>query len=80
MQMEFFRYDSPAFRNFLKDHPHERGEVKFLESIVQKGMNIIDIGANTGITTVVIAEKIGKEVSSILLSRSLSISISWRKI
>ena len=58
--MELFVYDSPDFKNFLKDHPHERGEVKFLESIAQEGMNVIDVGANIGITTAAIAKKIRK--------------------
>ena len=57
--MELFLYDSPAFENSLKNNPHERGEVKFLESIVKEGMNVIDIGANKGITTVIIAKRIG---------------------
>lgn len=60
MEIELFLYDSPAFENFLKDNPHERGEVKFLESIVEEGMNVIDIGANVGITTVTVARKIGR--------------------
>ena len=60
MEIELFLYDSPGFKNFLKDNPHERGEVKFLESIVKKGMNVIDIGANVGITTVTVARKIGR--------------------
>ena len=58
--MQFFVYNSPAFKTFLKDHPHERGEVKFLELIVEEGMNVIDIGANIGITAVTIGKKIGK--------------------
>ncbi len=60
MEIELFRYDSPAFKNFLKDNPHEWGEVKFLESIAEEGMNVIDIGANMGITTVAIARRIGR--------------------
>jgi FkbM family methyltransferase len=60
MAIEFFLYDSPAFENFLKNNPHEWGEVKFLESIVKEGMNVIDIGANIGITTVPIAKRIGE--------------------
>ena len=60
MEIERFLYDSPGFKNFLKDNPHERGEVKFLESIVEEGMNVIDIGANIGITTLTIAKKIGR--------------------
>jgi FkbM family methyltransferase len=58
--MQSFVYDSPAFDAFLKNNPHERGEVKFLESIVEKGMNVIDIGANIGITAVTVGKKIGK--------------------
>jgi len=60
MEIELFLYDSPAFKNFLKDNPHEAGEVKFLESIAKEGMNVIDIGANIGITTVAIAKRIRK--------------------
>jgi FkbM family methyltransferase len=56
--MEIFLYDSPAFKNFLKDNPHEAGEVKFLESIAKEGMHAIDIGANIGIATVAIAKRI----------------------
>jgi len=58
MEIELFLHDSPAFKNFLKDNPHEAGEVKFLELIAQEGMHAIDIGANIGITTVVIAKRI----------------------
>jgi len=59
MAIQLFLYDSPAYEDFLKDNPHERGEVRFLESIVKEGMNVIDIGANIGITTVAIAKRIG---------------------
>jgi FkbM family methyltransferase len=58
MGMDLFLYDSPAFKNFLKDNLHEAGEVKFLESIVKEGMQVIDIGANIGITSVAIAKRI----------------------
>ena len=60
MDIEFFIYDSPAFRNFLKENDHEGSEVEFLESAVEEGMNVIDIGANIGVTTVTIAKIIGK--------------------
>ncbi len=78
MEMELFLYDSPAFKNFLKDNPHEAGEVKFLESMESKeGMHAIDIGANIGITTVAIAKRIQKErVSFIRLNQCLSILTS----
>jgi FkbM family methyltransferase len=58
--MELFLYNSPDFRDFLKNNPHERGEVKFLESIAEEGMNAIDIGGHIGVTTVVIAKQAGK--------------------
>lgn len=58
--MDLFLYDSPTFESFLKDNPHEEGEVKFLQSIVEEGMNVVDIGANVGITTVAIAKRIGR--------------------
>jgi len=60
MTIEFFLYGSPAFENFLKDNPYERGEVMFLESIDSEGMNVIDVGGHTGITTAAIAKKVGK--------------------
>ena len=60
MEIELFLYNSPAFKNFLKDNPHEQGELKFLESIAEEGMNVIDIGANIGITAVAVAKKIGR--------------------
>jgi FkbM family methyltransferase len=56
--MELFLYDSPAFKDFLQRNSHEAGEVRFLESIVEEGMNGIDIGANRGITSVVMAKRL----------------------
>jgi len=58
--MELFFYNSPAFQSFLENNPHEKGEVKFLESIVNEGMNAIDVGGHIGITTATIARKVGK--------------------
>jgi len=58
--MELFIYASPAFDAFLKNNPHERGEVNFLNSIVEEGMKVIDIGANIGISSVAIAKRIGR--------------------
>jgi FkbM family methyltransferase len=59
--MELFLYDSAAFKDFLQHNSHEAGEVRFLESIIQPGMKVIDVGANIGITSVTIARKIGKD-------------------
>lgn len=61
--MELFLYDSPAFQTFLKNNPHERGEVKFLESIAKEGMNVIDVGGHIGISAVAIARKVWKRGS-----------------
>jgi FkbM family methyltransferase len=58
MEMQLFLYDSPAFKSFLKDNPHERGEVEFLKSVAQEGMYVIDVGANIGITSVALAKRI----------------------
>jgi FkbM family methyltransferase len=56
--MGLFLYDSPSFKDFLQHNCHEAGEVRFLESVVEEGMNGIDIGANRGITSVVMAKRL----------------------
>ena len=58
MEMQLFLYDSPAFKDFLKNNPHEAGEVEFLKSVAQEGMCVIDVGANIGISSVAIAKRI----------------------
>lgn len=60
MDKGLFVYGSSGFSNYLEAHPYERGEVQFLESITEEGMNAIDVGANMGITTVTIANRIGE--------------------
>ena len=57
--MKFFIYNSPAFKTRLEGSSHERGEVEFLQLMAAEGTNAIDIGVNIGITTVVIAKKVG---------------------
>ena len=59
MGMLDFVYDSFAFRTFLQNNSHEKGEVEFLDSIAREGMIAIDAGANVGIASVTIARKIG---------------------
>jgi hypothetical protein len=39
-------YNSPAFQSFLKNNPHERGEVEFLKFIANEGMNANDVGVS----------------------------------
>jgi FkbM family methyltransferase len=58
MEMQLFLYDSPAFKDFLKNNPHEAGEVEFLKSVAREGMCVVDVGANIGITSVAIAKRI----------------------
>ena len=60
MDIGLFLHDSTGFKNYLKDNSHERGEVEFLESIVEDGMNVIGIGANISVTAVAAAKRIGK--------------------
>ena len=60
MGCTFFSYDSTEFNNFLRDNPHENGELEFLASILEEGMRAIDIGGHIGVTTVAIAKKIGE--------------------
>ena len=60
MSITFFIYNSPAFKKFLSENPHENGEIKFLETKLKKGMNVIDIGGYIGISSIVIANSIGE--------------------
>ncbi|HEX74699.1 MAG TPA: hypothetical protein G4N93_06090 [Dehalococcoidia bacterium] len=39
-------YNLPAFQSFLKNNSHEKGEVEFLESIANEGMNANDVGVS----------------------------------
>jgi len=59
--MEYFLYDSQAFEAFLRDHPHEAAEVKFLQSIMKEGMRAVDVGASIGITAVAMAKEVGED-------------------
>jgi len=59
--MEYFLYDSQAFEAFLRDHPHEAAEVRFLQSIVTEGTKAIDVGASIGITAVAMAKEVGQD-------------------
>jgi len=47
------------FKRELKEHPHQFGEVSFLESLAEAGMTALDIGANKGLATVAMAKKVG---------------------
>jgi FkbM family methyltransferase len=58
MEMHKFIYGSHAFKTFMQNHSHEKGEVEFLNSIAREGMTAIDVGANIGISSVTIARKI----------------------
>jgi len=57
--VKFFIYNSTAFKAHLEGSSHEKGEVEFLQLMAEEGMKAIDIGVDAGITTVVIAKKVG---------------------
>ncbi len=59
--MDLFTHNSPAYKTYLQEHPHERGEVRFLQSIAQKGMVVVEVGGHTGLTAVAIGKQIGRE-------------------
>jgi len=56
--IEEFLYDD-AFREELKKDPHHYGEVVFLESILSRGMNVVDVGGHTGVTAIAIGKAVG---------------------
>jgi len=58
-EMPAFVYDSPEFQRELAADPHLGGEIRFLTSIAQPGMRVIDAGAHQGITVVALAKQIG---------------------
>ena len=47
-----------AFREELKQEPHHYGEVTFLESVLEPGMNVIEIGGNRGVTALSIGRAV----------------------
>jgi len=59
--MSGFIYQSEEFQRELKNSPHHAGEVEFLRSICRLGMDVIEAGANRGVTAVAVAKVIGKE-------------------
>ncbi len=58
---EIFLQNPAAFESFLKNHDHEAAEVAFLESILEPGMKVIDVGANIGVTCIAIAKQVGEK-------------------
>ena len=61
-RIELFIPNSLAFRDYLNAHPHEKAEAEFLESVLEQGMNVLDIGANANITTMAVAKRVGKSL------------------
>jgi len=57
--MDTFIYNE-QFKRELRADSHPFGEVSYLESVVEPGMTVIDIGANRGLTTVAIAINAGE--------------------
>ena len=59
--MERFEYESEQFREELRSSPHLAGEVQFLRSIAKPGMQVIEVGANRGVTAVALAKAVGAD-------------------
>ena len=56
---EDFVFDN-TFRENLKQEPHHYGEVVFLESMLEEGMNVVEAGGHTGVTAVAIGRAVGE--------------------
>jgi len=56
--MEPFIFESSDFQKELANSPHLAGEVNFLSTIAEPGMQVIDAGAHRGITAVALAKKV----------------------
>jgi len=59
--MEPFIFESREFEIELQNDPHAAGEIEFLRSIAKPGMNVLDVGAHRGVTTVALAKSVGPE-------------------
>jgi FkbM family methyltransferase len=57
--MESFVFND-RFRKKLRQDAHRYGEVLFLESVLRRGMTVIEGGAHSGITTIATARAVGK--------------------
>ena len=58
--MDCFIYESDDFKKGLQKSAHHSGEISFLRSIARPGMRAMEVGANTGVTAVVIAKNIAE--------------------
>lgn len=58
-RMQSFTFGSPEFEEMLSESAHVTGEVRMLQSIAERGMVALDVGANRGVTTVTIAKAVG---------------------
>ncbi len=56
---KYFIWDSDEFKKDLQNSAHNTGEVNLLGSIAKPGMQVMEIGANIGITATAIAKVIG---------------------
>jgi len=58
--MTSFVYDSVEFQSKLAENAHAGGEVRFLESVLRPGMNVLELGANKGVVTLAAARSVGE--------------------
>ena len=56
---KLIRINSPAFQDMIAGDPHVNGEITILKIAAEPGMNIIEAGANRGITTLILSERAG---------------------
>ena len=57
----FLNQRDPVVSGALALHLYEKDEINFLSQIVQKGMRILDIGANVGLYTAILGKGAGNE-------------------
>ena len=58
--MDRFTYDSPEYEAYMQEHTHERGEIRFLESVAREGMIAVDAGGHFGFAACAISRTIGE--------------------
>jgi FkbM family methyltransferase len=59
--MKTFTCDSPDYRAYLAEHPHERGETCFIKAMAREGMIAVDAGGHFGMAACAISRAIGEK-------------------
>jgi len=61
LMLELFVYDSPSFQTQLRQDAHHYGEVTMLQAMAERGMVVLELGANKGVTAVALAKSVGPQ-------------------